>query len=328
MTQHPNADRSLAACSHLVAGLLFVAASCASQMAYGVHLATASIRASYNQIQGNNAGELVSDPLADFRQGLGAQTAHVDNTTEFKDASISFNATASADYGQLKVGSLSFWNISDTGTKQSYNVYNDATVSARWIDVANVNVPGRTSGYLDVRTFLRVSGNMEGTASAEGNVQNNRAEGQLQLDITSSNSSITIDNGFAMGRLLVNSVHSNELNILPPDVIPVRFLYEIGKPFSIDFTLSLHTYGTASSGYADTSTVLMSTDADFTHTVSWGGISEITDHATGEVIDNWTITSESGFDYSRPFPVPEPSTFVLAAIGIAAICTKRHFASA
>jgi hypothetical protein len=324
MKRHPTSARLFAVSARLTGVLLCLTILFTARTSYGVHLATASIGTAYNQIQGNNAGEIISDPVSDFRQGLGVQTAQVDKTTQFKEATINFNATATADFGQLKVGSLTFWSILDTGTKQSYNAYNNATVSARWFDVANVEVPGRTSGFLDVRTFLRVSGNIEGSASATGNPENNRAEGQLQLDLTSANSSITIDNGYAMGRLLTNSLHSNELTILPPDMIPVRFLYEIGKPFSLDFTLTLHTYGTAASGYTDTSTVLMSTDADFTHTLSWGGITQITDHATGAVIDDWTITSESGFDYSKPFPVPEPSTLVLAALGLVAIGFKGH----
>ena len=41
---------------------------------------------------------------------------------------------------------------------------------------------------------------------------------------------------------------------------------------------------------------------------------------TGEVIDDWKITSTSGFDYSRPFQeIPEPaavSLFVLGALGM------------
>ena len=46
--------------------------------------------------------------------------------------------------------------------------------------------------------------------------------------------------------------------------------------------------------------------SDFGSTVTWGGITSVADVATGAVLDGWTIRSDSGFDYSHPYPVPEP----------------------
>jgi hypothetical protein len=39
--------------------------------------------------------------------------------------------------------------------------------------------------------------------------------------------------------------------------------------------------------------------------------------ATGEPVENWTITSESGFDYSKPY-VPEPASGVLLSSALCA----------
>jgi hypothetical protein len=50
--------------------------------------------------------------------------------------------------------------------------------------------------------------------------------------------------------------------------------------------------------------------ADFSHTLSWGGITSVTDADTGLPITDYRLTSASGFDYTHPFagPAPEPAS--------------------
>jgi hypothetical protein len=50
--------------------------------------------------------------------------------------------------------------------------------------------------------------------------------------------------------------------------------------------------------------------ADVSGSLHWGGIQSVTDEF-GNPINDWTITSQSGFDYSKPFSVPEPSSLLL-----------------
>jgi hypothetical protein len=66
-------------------------------------------------------------------------------------------------------------------------------------------------------------------------------------------------------------------------------------------------------------------DAEFQHTLLWGGIESVRDATTGAPITDWTITSDSGFDYSKPADVPEPSTAALLAIGcvVALVVCRR-----
>jgi hypothetical protein len=40
-------------------------------------------------------------------------------------------------------------------------------------------------------------------------------------------------------------------------------------------------------------------NVNFSQTLAWGGISSVTDADTGQPITGWTITSQSGFDYSQ-----------------------------
>ena len=56
-------------------------------------------------------------------------------------------------------------------------------------------------------------------------------------------------------------------------------------------------------------------DAEFQHTLRWGGIESVRDATTGEPITDWTITSDSGFDYSKPADVPEPTSAILLLSG-------------
>src|SRR5262249_50875912 len=60
---------------------------------------------------------------------------------------------------------------------------------------------------------------------------------------------------------------------------------------------------------------------DVSHTLTWGGITRLTDLDTGEGITDWTMTSASGFDYtpaagSRPRAGPQPPSLVLLGTGL------------
>jgi hypothetical protein len=116
-----------------------------------------------------------------------------------------------------------------------------------------------------------------------------------------------------MGRLLVSAPNTSGAKNSAARKNPCPL--SIGRPFSIDFTLSLHTGGTARADYADKTIVFMETQAEYTHTLRRGGITQVTVLQNGQVVNNWTIALESGFDYAKPFPAPEPSTAVLFVIG-------------
>jgi hypothetical protein len=62
---------------------------------------------------------------------------------------------------------------------------------------------------------------------------------------------------------------------------------------------------------------------NFEHTFSWGGVTSVTDAVTGAPITDWTLTSDSGFDYSHP-AAPEPSSLMLAAIAVVVTLLRRR----
>jgi hypothetical protein len=63
--------------------------------------------------------------------------------------------------------------------------------------------------------------------------------------------------------------------------------------------------------------------ANVTGSLHWGGIESVTDEF-GNPIDDWSVTSDSGFDYSKPFGVPEPASCVLLLSGMLGFARGRR----
>jgi hypothetical protein len=103
-----------------------------------------------------------------------------------------------------------------------------------------------------------------------------------------------------------------------PELIPVRLAVCNGCDFELGYRVTLR--GIGFTGFTG-STIWQ---GDFFGSLQWAGIQSVTDEA-GNLIsrDHWSITSESGFDYSQPFAVPEPPTSVMLVLAAAAWCLRR-----
>ena len=85
---------------------------------------------------------------------------------------------------------------------------------------------------------------------------------------------------------------------------------DAGTPIPLGVSLFAFAQSTASSyDTVSQAGAIATTYADFSHTMAWGGITSVTDE-NGEPILGWSVSSDTGFDYSQA-AVPEPSTFVL-----------------
>ena len=98
-------------------------------------------------------------------------------------------------------------------------------------------------------------------------------------------------------------------NLVPPDSITWTFVAKNGELTAMNYSATLFVKAISTS--ANNAAI----DGRFSGSIHWGGIESVEDAITGEVIDDWTITSQSGFDYSKSFEnqVPEPSSLVLLA---------------
>lgn len=62
---------------------------------------------------------------------------------------------------------------------------------------------------------------------------------------------------------------------------------------------------------------------DFANTIEWGGIDSIYNADTGELVEDWTLTSMGGVRWDLPSPVPEPPATLLLALGGVAIALRK-----
>jgi hypothetical protein len=112
-----------------------------------------------------------------------------------------------------------------------------------------------------------------------------------------------------------------------PVYIPVDETVFNGVPTVETYQMTAQANGSVSDGDLANGKIGFSmANSAFEHTLSWGGITSVTD-ANGNPITGWSITSASGFDYTQP--APEPSTGVLVAIGgiAVAIAARRRASS-
>ena len=118
------------------------------------------------------------------------------------------------------------------------------------------------------------------------------------------------------------------ISVMTPDLskstkLPFIAIAEPNGELTVEVTLAA--FGRASVNGADfgVHNVGIGTapfDGSFEHTLSWGGITSVTDATTGVPILDWSVNSASGFDFSQSFelaePVPVPPALVNMLAGL------------
>jgi hypothetical protein len=152
-----------------------------------------------------------------------------------------------------------------------------------------------------------------------------KVEATLQLFERSDNYDLPLSpypNG-VWARILDSPHENHKIIEEAPGAVRMEYFMRVGQNFAFDLNFRL--LGNARAGNGGTALLT----ANFTGSLKWGGIESVTD-MDGNVIprDEWSIESESGFDYARSFDeqqVPEPSSIVLlsAALLMFAAQTRR-----
>ena len=170
-----------------------------------------------------------------------------------------------------------------------------------------------------IHSLLRLSGAFQANVGDSGNAF-------FTLDLVGTSGIPTAPYSGYWARYDVRGYdHSTDVNLKAPKSIPLTLHAFNGGDGIIDVEMRIE--GRIQDGYGTVPTIRGGTDGsafgfynvDFSHTLLWGGITSVTDDATGEPVDGWTLTSASGFDYSKPAPEPEPASWVLLAIGGATV---------
>jgi hypothetical protein len=194
-----------------------------------------------------------------------------------------------------------------------------ASAKGSWIDRGTVDVPSLPLGWsvrIEAELHLHGSFGFDVTASDGAN-----ASASATLKLTGTGVPPAPYFGTYYG--YANKTGSTELTLAPPTTVRLFSAVANGSPFDIGYTLELGSGASADAKFATVDPVNVSSlmVADFSNTLNWGGIVRVTNNVTGEPIQDWTITSESGFDYSQP--VPEPAGLAVV-VGIAVLLLARR----
>lgn len=91
---------------------------------------------------------------------------------------------------------------------------------------------------------------------------------------------------------------------IAPATIPVDEPFVSGIPFQISYTMTVEANAELSNAdLVHKQSGQAASSGKFADTLAWGGITSITD-SNGVPLTGWTVTSASGFDYSKPATAP------------------------
>ncbi|HUL02435.1 MAG TPA: hypothetical protein VLV16_04285 [Gemmatimonadales bacterium] len=102
----------------------------------------------------------------------------------------------------------------------------------------------------------------------------------------------------------------------PPGIFSLTAPVLFGSPAQLSVNLS----ALSNESWLDFASGSATAEGDFAHTLTWGGFTEVRD-AQGNLVTNYSVTSDSGTDWSKP--APEPATAVLVATGLIALGASR-----
>ncbi len=208
-----------------------------------------------------------------------------------------------------------------------------ATARAYYVDdlVLHSGAPG--TGF-HLAAFWNLSGEVGTFAGSTGDHPNNSVVHDVYA---TASSSLNIGGAGLEDELVLNptiafdqtevqqSVLDAHFHTDPPKKILVTLEGIFGEPVHIEFGMDAAAGVNVSSDdifnmYGGSAFAV----CDFSHTLSWGGITSVTD-ANGLPVNDWTVTSGSGFDYSQA-AAPEPSTFLQFAIALPSLLlARRHY---
>jgi hypothetical protein len=197
---------------------------------------------------------------------------------------------------------------------------NATTIEASWKDVVVFSTPRLAfTDTVRVHSFLSLDGELIGNVSSE-------AKGSVQLLLTdiSSFPALPPPPNLPADQFWGSFHESPSEDIHTSEEIPgaIRMVNVFRNGVGADLGYQMILSGRARSdadafssfqGQAGSAIIV----ANVSGSLHWGGIEKVTDEF-GNLIDDWTITSESGFDYSKPFGVPEPSSMLLLATALCA----------
>lgn len=262
-------------------------------------------------------------PLAEAENGMLQFEGHAESIRGETTASL--HGTARASIGSIGVSITGGVHGAPGGGAE----IGALDVGASWSDRSVVRARGRSNGQpLVFNTFLDIDGEM--TAAVSGTDRFGRPAGSAFafLEIFASSPDYSLPTAPYQGgywaRIIENPFGNQHVVDEVPGAIRIRHVMRVGQPYTLAF--GLHFGNTTRATAQDGVTSLLT--AHFGSSLKWGGIESVTDlDGTPIPREDWSIESESGFDYSRSFDeqqIPEPAILTLTLIALYAPLTVRR----
>ena len=275
------------------------------------------------------AGSL--DPVIHLRQATTGARSVLTDTVAGTRQTVSGAAWASATYGHLALSAFS------EVLQQSASLQPGATAQARAeaslgdaFVITCASCAEGTRGAMHFKVVLAGDIDLTHAATDAAGQPAAEAPGRWMEDYWSTNLSMHAE-GVAgefpgPGTLALNAYESRTM--LNDTVVQGNgreglgeydyFLeFEFGRPISMSWNVVLQTSAWLNPGEPDFAGSLRTTSfADFSHSFSWGGISEVFD-AAGNRVSAFTALNGEGVDYARALAVvPEPGSWALMVGGL------------
>ena len=221
----------------------------------------------------------------------------------------SISASAEAEAGAAMFGAVSAYASAQAGFQDELTFYRSPTANDQ-------------SGLLDVSGWLELAGTIQGGALRRLFVDADASAGVAvvgigipPIDAVSSDHYRTVPGN-------TYTLEHSSVSTPFPKIINYTWFATPGVPFVIDLDLKVGAMAKVINGYTGDSFYGTAFGfSGFAHTLSWGGIMSVTDSVTGQPVEGWTVTSASGFDYTRT--IPEPSSLGLLVAGLFGCVIKR-----
>ena len=245
---------------------------------------------------------------------------------------VSAHISAIADRGEL---GISYRGDVKANTFAALNtglgIIDSSLVVARWQDtlIFTGNEPGRTT---TVAATLDLTGDFGGSAGFTGTqVAAAFTESTLGLAATLNGTSVLQAAPYFASLWGVSTLNAlpgtnpAPLNLEPPESATVIMTFTQGQVYTLDYRMAVSNASWALinlAGSAAPREASADWSANFSHTLMWGGITSVTDTLTGLPLENYSLTSASGVDYT--VPMPEPGACLLVLGGIGAVLRRRR----
>ncbi len=257
-------------------------------------------------------------------QVVGASAFVSDNVGPWTGQSAG-NATAAE-------GSLRAWASSSARTDpwSTSNGSSSARGRASWNDSLMIGVGGGLTGHSGYITAeLNLSGIWGGNVPVNLDPYVEGATATIGVNLWGTG--MTQYCGFysycVTRQFVTQGLPHDRGGALPP-VITVNIPVLFGSPTELGYTLEVtadtNVVSRVVAGHV-TQGAWAESIVDYSHTLSWGGITGVFD-ASGNAVSNFTVTSASGFEYAAVAPVPEPETYamLLAGLGLLGFAARRR----